>query len=70
MVRHMKLDKVKRTGQRLPIARKGEPIADVTPPSPLTALPGWLGSLRSTGRIVGDIIAPATAVKDWEALNS
>jgi antitoxin (DNA-binding transcriptional repressor) of toxin-antitoxin stability system len=65
-----RLDKVKRTGQPLLITRRGEAIAEVTPPSPAKASSGWLGSLQSTGRIVGDIVEPATAAEDWEALNS
>ena len=63
-----RLDKVKRTGQTLLITRKGEPIAEVKPPSRPKASPGWLGSLHSTGRIVGDIVSPAAPPGDWEAL--
>ena len=65
-----RLDKVKRTGRPLLITRRGEAVAEVIRPSPPKASPGWLGSLRSTGRIVGDIVAPATAAEDWEALDS
>jgi prevent-host-death family protein len=65
-----RLDMVKRTGRPLLITRRGEPIAEVTPPSPPKALSGWLGSLRSTGRIVGDIVSPATAAEDWEVFGS
>jgi antitoxin (DNA-binding transcriptional repressor) of toxin-antitoxin stability system len=68
--RRARLDAVKRTGQPLLITRRGEPIAEVTPPSPPRASSAWLGSLRSTGRIVGDIVSPATAAKDWGALGS
>ena len=57
-----RLDKVKRTGQRLLITRKGEPIAEITPPSPRKASAGWLGSLRSSGRITGDIVSSAASV--------
>ena len=63
-----RLDKVKRTGQPLLITRKGEPIAQVNPPTPTRAARTWLGSLRSTGRIVGDIVSPAAGEHDWEAL--
>ena len=63
-----RLGKVKRTGLPLLITRKGEPIAEVTPPSPPKASAGWLGSMRSTGRIVGDIVSPAVAADDWDAL--
>lgn len=63
-----RLDRVKRTRQPLLITRKGEPIAEVQPPSIGPTSKGWLGSLRSTGRITGDIVAPAGAADEWEAL--
>ena len=63
-----RLDKVKRTGQPLLVTRKGEPIAEVKAPSPPKASAGWLGALQSTGRIVGDIVAPAAAADDWDVL--
>jgi antitoxin (DNA-binding transcriptional repressor) of toxin-antitoxin stability system len=63
-----RLDKVKRTGQPLLITRKGEPIAEVKPPPPPKVPKTWIGSLRSTGRIVGDIVTPAAAENEWEAL--
>jgi prevent-host-death family protein len=62
-----RLDRVKRTGRPLLITRRGVPVAEVVPPSPPKASSGWLGSLRHTGRIVGDVVAPAAA-DDWEAL--
>ena len=65
-----RLDRVKRTGQPLRITRRGEAIAEVVPPSPQKAAAGWLGCMRQTGRIVGDVVAPATQTDDWEALNS
>jgi antitoxin (DNA-binding transcriptional repressor) of toxin-antitoxin stability system len=63
-----RLDKVKRTGRPILITRRGVAIAEVNPPSPPKASAGWLGSLASTGRIVGDIVSPAAA-DDWEALS-
>jgi hypothetical protein len=45
-------------------------LAEVTPPSAPNASSGWLGSLRSSGRIAGDIVSPATAADDWEVLGS
>ena len=65
-----RLDRVKRTGQPLLITRKGEPIAEVVPPSPPRKRSGWLGSLRATGRIVGDVVSPATGEGEWDALRS
>jgi antitoxin (DNA-binding transcriptional repressor) of toxin-antitoxin stability system len=65
-----RLDTVKRTGRPLLITRRGVSIAEVIPPSPPKVSSGWLGSLQSAGRIVGDIVAPATAAEDWDALDS
>ena len=63
-----RLARVKQTGRPLLVTRKGEPIAEVQPASPPKAPRGWLGSLRSTGRIVGDIVSPAATSSEWEAL--
>ncbi len=61
------LEKVRRTGAPILITRRGEPIAEVTPPSPEHAREDWLGSAAGTGQILGDIVAPI-ASDDWEAL--
>ncbi len=64
------LNKVKRTGEPVLVVRKGEPIAQILPPPaperPLT----WLGSFQSTGKIVEDILAPASDESTWEILQS
>ncbi len=62
------LKKVKRTGKPIIITRKGEPIAQVVPPPPPPKQGSWLGSFKSTGKIVGDIVSPATDERNWEAL--
>ena len=62
------LDNVKKTGQPLLVTRKGEPIAVVSPPPPPPKSRTWLGSMKDTIKITGDIISPALGKKDWEAL--
>lgn len=63
------LDRVKRTGQSILVTRRGEPIAQVTPP-PLEARPqSWLGCMAGKARIVGDVVSPASEESDWEALH-
>jgi prevent-host-death family protein len=62
------LHRVKRTGQSILVTRRGEPIAQVTPPPPMARPQSWLGCMAGTATIVGDVISPATEESDWEAL--
>jgi prevent-host-death family protein len=62
------LKQVKKKGEPIIVTRKGEPVAMVVPPPPAERADGWIGSYRSQGRIVGDIVAPAVEVSQWEAL--
>jgi len=62
------LDNVKKTGQPLLVTRRGEPIVIVTPPPPPQKPASWLGSMKDTVRIAGDIISPVLNEKDWEVL--
>jgi len=56
-----RLDRVKRTGRPPLITRKGEPVAQVNPPPPTQPKASWLGTMQTTGRIVADIVSPATS---------
>ena len=60
------LERVRRTGASIIITRHGEPIAEVIPSS--AAADGWLGAMRGTATIVGDLVEPVSAAADWEAL--
>jgi prevent-host-death family protein len=62
------LARVKKTGRPVLVTRFGKPVAEVVPPSVSTRPKRWLGSMAGTGRIVGDIVAPAADESDWEAL--
>lgn len=61
------LQKVKRTGQPILVTRRGEPIAQVSPPPPRKAAKSWLGCGKGTVRILGDIVSPVMDEDDWEA---
>ncbi len=62
------LERVRRTGRPLRVTRFGKPIADIIPPSPERPQREWLGSLRGTLEIRGDILVPSTDLVTWEAL--
>ena len=62
------LERVRKTHRPVRVTRFGKPIAEVVPPSAAPARAGWLGSLAGTARIRGDIVAPATDERDWDAL--
>ena len=62
------LERVRRTGRPLRVTRFGKPVADVVPPSPERPQRHWLGSLRGTLEIQGDILAPSSELVTWEAL--
>lgn len=64
------LEQVRRTRRPVLVTRFGEPVAEVTPPSLPPRPASWLGDLRGTGHIVGDIVAPAADESEWEALDS
>lgn len=62
------LKRVRETGRPVVVTRFGEAIAEVIPPALPERGKGWLGALRSEGRIVGDIIEPSASPDEWEAL--
>jgi len=53
------LERVRRTGQPVQITRYGKPVVEIVPFSSPLRPKNWLGSFRSSGRIVGDIVSPA-----------
>jgi prevent-host-death family protein len=61
------LDQVQKTKKPIRITRFGKPVAEVVPSSPASPAE-WIGSLRDSIEILGDIVAPANEESDWEAL--
>jgi len=62
------LERVQKTHQPVLVTRFGKPMAEVVPPPTLSRPAHWIGSASATGRIVGDILAPANAAEDWNVL--
>ena len=62
------LDQVARTGTPILVTRFGKPVAQVCP-SPQAVPKDWLGSMKDSGRIHGDLVPPAMDASSWEALD-
>jgi prevent-host-death family protein len=62
-----RLERVRRTGRRLLVTKRGTPIAEVVPPAVRRQSAGWLGSGAHTGRVTGDLVAPVVGSDEWEA---
>ena len=60
------LERVRATGRPIRITRRGELIAEVIPPSPASLGHDWIGSMKGTARIVGDIVSPASPAGEWD----
>ena len=61
------LERVRQTKKPLRITRFGKPVAEIMPPSP-DAAHDWIGSMKDTVKILGDIVSPVIDEKDIEAL--
>jgi prevent-host-death family protein len=62
------LDQVQKTKKPILVTRFGKPVAEVIPASPKAGPGDWIGSMRGSMKILGDIISPANEESDWEAL--
>ena len=61
------LDQVQKTKKPIRVTRRGKPVAEVIPPSPIRSN-DWIGSMKGKSKILGDIISPASDPSDWEVL--
>ena len=62
------LEQVSKTRKPIRVTRFGKPIADVTPPALIQGRAAWIGSMKDSIEILGDIISPADDESEWEAL--
>jgi prevent-host-death family protein len=61
------LERVRRTGKPILVTRFGKPVAEIIP-APTKPQTRRLGAMRGTGRIIGDIVAPAIDESDLDVL--
>jgi prevent-host-death family protein len=62
------LENVRQTGQSVRVTRRGQPMAEIVPVASAGNDTTWLGSLRGTIRVYGDIVSLVSHTDDWEAL--
>ncbi|HVO64516.1 MAG TPA: type II toxin-antitoxin system Phd/YefM family antitoxin [Terriglobales bacterium] len=62
------LERVRQTKRPLRITRFGKPVAEVIPPSPAAEQNQWIGSMKDSMKILGDIVAPVVDEADIQAL--
>jgi prevent-host-death family protein len=62
------LEEVRKTRKPIRITRHGKPVADVVPPAVVVDRDAWIGSMKDSVKILGDIISPASDPDEWEAL--
>ena len=63
------LDEVRATGERIVVTKRGVAVAQLVPLD-RDDQRDWRGAMVGTGRILGDLVAPAAGPGDWEALGS
>lgn len=61
------LERVRKTGAPVLVTRFGKPVAEIVPPRAHPKPSDWLGALKESGRIEGDVVVPAADMRDWEA---
>ncbi len=60
------LERVRTTGRPLRVTRFGKPVADIVPPEPSRTAGDWLGAMKGTAKIVGDITRPSSELATWD----
>jgi len=60
------LEDVRRTGVPVRVTRFGRPVAEVVPPQPAKET-SWLGCMKDSMEVSGDIVGPIGAFSRWKA---
>ena len=62
------LERVRSTKTPIRVTRFGKPVAEVVPPTSVEERSSWIGSMKGTFEILGDIVSPANDESEWEVL--
>jgi prevent-host-death family protein len=61
------VEQVRKTKRSIQITRRGKVIAEIRP-VPSAERQNWLGRMKGTAEIMGDIVSPVIDLEDIEAL--
>ena len=61
------VEEVEKTKKPIRITRFGKAVVDVVPIAP-APVSNWIGSMKDSIEILGDIVSPANEESDWEVL--
>jgi prevent-host-death family protein len=62
------LDEVNKTKKPIRVTRRGQPVAEIVPPSPAGNREKLFGSMKGSMEILGDIVSPVIDPDDFEVL--
>lgn len=62
------LERVEKTKEPIRITRHGKPVAEVIPAAPVMDRAAWIGSMKDSIKILGDIVSPVIDLDEIEAL--
>ena len=62
------LEQVRLTKTPIRVTRFGKPVAEIVPPTAVMDRAKWMGSMKDSMEILGDIISPANDEDEWACL--
>jgi antitoxin (DNA-binding transcriptional repressor) of toxin-antitoxin stability system len=62
------VERVRKTRKPVVITRYGKAVAELRPSAEQKRRKSWLGGMAGTGEILGDIVAPAFDLDEWDML--
>jgi prevent-host-death family protein len=62
------IERVRSTKKPIRVTRFGKPVAEIVPPTSVEERSSWIGSMKNSMRITGDIVSPVSDEDEWEVL--
>lgn len=59
------LERVQLTKTPIRVTRFGKPVAEIVPPAAVMDRAKWIGSMKDSIKITGDIVSPANEEDEW-----